>query len=194
MRRYQYINPKLKNMEVRILITELRTERLILKKMTVTDSSSLFKIWSDPEVTKFMNINNFNDEKQAAQMIELLDKLSQENKAIRYSIYHLESEQIIGSCGYNLLDFENSKAEIGYELGKEYWRNGFATEVILKLLDYAFNTLHFNRIEAKVEPANTNSIRLLEKLNFQFEGTLRKSERSKDTFIDLNLYSKLTTD
>lgn len=181
-------------MEVRILITELRTERLILKKMTVTDSSSLFKIWSDPEVTKFMNINNFNDEKQAAQMIELLDKLSQENKAIRYSIYHLESEQIIGSCGYNLLDFENSKAEIGYELGKEYWRNGFATEVILKLLDYAFNTLHFNRIEAKVEPANTNSIRLLEKLNFQFEGTLRKSERSKDTFIDLNLYSKLTTD
>ncbi len=194
MRRYQYINPKLKNMEVRILITELRTERLILKKMTVTDSSSLFKIWSDPEVTKFMNINNFNDEEQAAQMIELLDKLSQENKAIRYSIYHLESEQIIGSCGYNLLDFENSKAEIGYELGKEYWRNGFATEVILKLLDYAFNNLHFNRIEAKVEPANTNSIKLLEKLNFQFEGTLRKSERSKDTFIDLNLYSKLTTD
>lgn len=176
------------------MIKELRTERLILKKLHVSDSPSIFKIWSDPEVTKFMNIDNFNEEEQAVEMIKLLDKLSQENKAIRYSIYHIESNQIIGSCGYNSLDFENLKAEIGYEISKEYWRNGFASEVILKLLDYAYNTLHFHRIEAKVEPANINSIRLLEKLNFQFEGTLRKAERSKDTFIDLNLYSKLTSD
>lgn len=181
-------------MEAKILITELRTERLIFKKMKVSDSSSLFKIWSDPEVTKFMNINSFTDESQAIQMIEMLDKLYQENKAIRYSIFHLESNQIIGSCGYNTLDFENSKAEIGYEISKEYWGKGFASEAILKLLDYAYNSLNFNRIEAKVEPENRNSIKLLEKLNFQFEGTLRKSEKSKDTFIDLNMYSKLKTD
>lgn len=181
-------------MEAKILITELQTERLKLKKMDVSNSSSLFKIWSDPDVTKFMNINSFTDESQAIEMIEMFDLLSQENKAIRYSIFHVESNQIIGSCGYNSLDFENLKAEIGYEISKEYWGNGFASEAVLTLVNYAFHNLHFNRIEAKIEPDNKNSIKLVEKLNFQFEGTLRKSERSKDTFIDLNMYSKLVTD
>ncbi len=77
-----------------------------------------------------MNIDSFTDESQAIQMIEMLDNLSQENKAIRYSIVHLESKQIIGSCGYNSLDYENSKTEIGYEISKEYWGNGFATEAL----------------------------------------------------------------
>ncbi|MEN2468173.1 GNAT family protein [Ornithinibacillus sp. JPR2-1] len=176
------------------MITELRTERLLLKKMEVSHSSSLFKIWSDPDVTKFMNINSFTDESQAIEMIEMLDMLSQENKAIRYSIFLLESNQIIGSCGYNSLDFENLKAEIGYEISKEYWGNGFASEAVLTLVNYAFHNLNFNRVEAKIEPDNKNSIKLVERLNFQFEGTLRKSERSKDTFIDLNMYSKLVTD
>ncbi|WP_339215069.1 GNAT family protein [Ornithinibacillus sp. FSL M8-0202] len=176
------------------MITELQTERLKLKKMDVSDSSSLFKIWSDPDVAKFMNINSFNDESQAIEMIEMLDMLYEESKAIRYSIFHLESNQIIGSCGYNSLDFENLKAEIGYEISKEYWGNGFASEAVLTLVNYAFHNLNFNRVEAKIEPDNKNSIKLVERLNFQFEGTLRKSERSKDTFIDLNMYSKLVTD
>ena len=51
----------------------------------------------DPEVTKFMNINSFTDESQAVDMIEMLDKLSRENRAIRYSIIELESNEIIGS-------------------------------------------------------------------------------------------------
>ncbi|MEN2768231.1 GNAT family N-acetyltransferase [Ornithinibacillus xuwenensis] len=176
------------------MITELQTERLLLKKMEVSDSSSLFKIWSDPEVTMFMNINHFTDEKQAIQMIEVLEDLYQDNKAIRYSIFHLESKQIIGSCGYNSLDFENSKAEIGYEISKEYWGKGFASEAVRKLLDYAFNTLYFNRIEAKIEPENKKSIKLVKKMNFHYEGTLRKSEKSRDTFIDLDMYSRLITD
>lgn len=100
-------------MEVKILITELQTERLVLRKMKASDSASMFTIWSDPEVTKFMNINSFIDEGQAVDMIEMLDKLSRENRAIRYSIIELESNEIIGSCGYNSLDFKNAKAEIG---------------------------------------------------------------------------------
>ncbi|UOB66527.1 GNAT family N-acetyltransferase, partial [Bacillus thuringiensis] len=49
-------------------------------------------------------------------------------------------------------------------------------------------------VEAKVEPANVNSIKVLEKLNFTFEGTLRKSEKSAGKLIDLNIYSKLISD
>lgn len=181
-------------MEVKILITNLSTKRLMLRKMQLSDSDSLFQIWSNPEVIKFMNIDRFTDKKQVKEMILLFDKLSKENTAIRYSIIELESNKIIGSCGYNILDFENAKTEIGYEINKHYWGKGYAPEAISCLVKYAFNDLKLNRIEAKVEPENVNSIKVLKKLNFLFEGTMRKVEKSKGRFIDLNLYSLLVTD
>ncbi|MEK4207122.1 MULTISPECIES: GNAT family N-acetyltransferase [Paenibacillus] len=176
------------------MITEIQTKRLKLRKMKLSDSASLFNIWSDPEVTKFMNINSFTDESQAVEMIKILNNLSLESKAIRYSIIELESNRIIGSCGYNSIDSSNAKAEIGYDISKDYWGKGYAPEAIQSLMDYAFNTLNFNRIEAKVEPENNNSIRVLQKLNYTFEGTMRKCEKSKGNFIDLCIFSKLVTE
>lgn len=181
-------------MEVKVLITELHTERLHLRKMKVSDSSSLFKIWSDPDVTKFMNVSCFTDENQAKEMINLLDDLSRDSKAIRFSIIKKESNEIIGSCGYNSFDFENEKAEIGYDIAKSFWGRGYASEAICSLLDHAFSSLKLNRIEAKVDPGNVNSIKLLQKLNFTFEGTLRQYERVEGKFNDLNIYSKLISD
>lgn len=81
--------------------------------MHESDASNLFNIWSDPHVTKYMNINNFTEIEQARDMINFL---------------------------------------------------------------------------------NTNSINTLRRLNFTFAGTLRQVEKSKGKFIDLNVYSKLTTD
>ncbi|KWX73144.1 GNAT family N-acetyltransferase [Paenibacillus jilunlii] len=176
------------------MITELHTERLHLRKMKVSDSSSLFKIWSDPAVTKFMNVSCFTNENQAKAMINLLDNLYQEGKAIRFSIINIESNEIIGSCGYNSLDFEDAKAEIGYDLAKSFWGKGYASEAIRSLLDYAFSSLNLNRIEAKVEPENVNSIKLLQKLDFTFEGSLRQCERVDGRLKDLNIYSRLISD
>lgn len=92
------------------------------------------------------------------------------------------------------MDFENAKAEIGYDIAKSFWGKGYASEAIYSLLDYAFSSLKMNRIEAKVEPENVNSIKLLQKLNFTFEGTLRQYERIDGKFNDLNIYSKLMSD
>ncbi|KWX87885.1 GNAT family acetyltransferase [Paenibacillus riograndensis] len=176
------------------MITDLYTERLHLRKMKVSDSSSLYKIWSDPAVTKFMNVSCFTNENQAIDMINLLENLYHENKAIRFSIILMESNEIIGSCGYNSLDFENAKAEIGYDIAKAFWGKGYASEASRSLLDYAFSSLNLNRIEAKVAPQNVNSIKLLQKLQFTFEGSLRKCERVDGKFKDLNIYSRLISD
>ncbi|MGG0655398.1 GNAT family N-acetyltransferase [Rummeliibacillus pycnus] len=176
------------------MIKELNTQRLHLRRMEVSDSHSLFKIWSDPDVTKFMNISSFTREEQAKGMIELLEELAQASEAIRFSMIEQKSNEIIGTCGFNSLDFENAKAEIGYDIAKAYWGMGYAPEGINALLNYAFETLKLNRIEAKVEPANVNSIKVLQKLNFTFEGTLRQYEKSKGNFIDINMYSLLKID
>ncbi|GAA0428064.1 GNAT family N-acetyltransferase [Agaribacter marinus] len=176
------------------MITNLITDRLCLRKMETNDAASLFNIWSDPEVTKFMNITSFTDESQAQDMIHFLNKLYEDNKAIRYTIIELATNQIIGSCGFNSLDQENEKAEIGYELAKESWGKGYATEAISKLLTVGFDSFNLNRIEAKIEPDNHNSIKLVEKLRFTLEGTLRQYEKYDERYIDLHLYSKLKSD
>lgn len=142
--------------------------------LSVISGSSFFALWTD--------------------MIKLLNDLAQENKAIRFSILVQESNEIIGSCGYNSLDFDNLKAEIGYDIARSQWGKGYATEAIFSLLAHAFSTMKLNRIEAKVDPDNVNSIKLLQKLNFTYEGTLRAYERAGETFSDLNMYSKLATD
>ncbi|RJE87427.1 N-acetyltransferase [Paenibacillus sp. 1011MAR3C5] len=172
----------------------LHTERLYLRKMEVSDSASLFEIWSDPDVTRFMNIDQFTDEAQAKEMIQFLNNLSEDDQAIRFTIIEKESGQIIGSGGYNFLDMEHAKAEIGYDLAKAYWGRGYATEAIGELLEYAFTTLMLNRIEAKVEPENVNSIKVLQKLNFTYEGTLRQYEKIKGMLKDISIYSKLAAD
>ncbi|OEH94158.1 GNAT family N-acetyltransferase [Bacillus solimangrovi] len=176
------------------MISQLFTERLHLRKMNVSDSRNLFHIWSDPDVTKFMNINSLTEESQALEIIELLDKLDKDNKATRYTIIEQDTKKIIGTCGFNFLDFEHSKTELGYDIAKSAWGNGYAPEAIRSLLDHAFNNLGLNRVEAKVEPANINSIKVLQKLNFTFEGTLRQYEKSKGKFVDINMYSLLKDD
>lgn len=174
--------------------TELVTERLCLRKMDEGDAGFLFEIWSDPEVTKYMNISSFTEIKQAEEMISLLNQLADENQAIRYSMIESASNKIIGSCGFNVIDLENEKVEIGYELSTFYWGKGFATEALTALLSYAFETLSIHRVEAKVQPANLPSIKLLNKLQFSYEGTLRQSEKARGSFVDLAMYSRLRTD
>ncbi|GGE58119.1 GNAT family N-acetyltransferase [Priestia taiwanensis] len=176
------------------MITQLQTKRLHVRRMNESDSYSLFNIWSDPDVTKFMNVDCFTDEHQAKEMITFLNELAKENKAYRFVIVEAESNEIIGSCGYNFLDFEHAKTEIGCDIAKAHWGKGYAPEIMDALLEYAFKQLNIHRIEAKVDPKNIKSIKLLQKLNFTFEGTLRDYEKLKGQFMNLHMYSKLATD
>lgn len=173
---------------------KLETNRLLLRKMQDDDAISLFTIWSDPIVTEHMNISAFKKVDQATEMIRYLNKLAEDHQAIRYSVILQHSGEVIGSCGFNHFDFANQKAEIGYELAYEHWGNGYAQEAINCLTNYGFKELDLNRIEAKVAPENTSSVKLLQRLAFTYEGTLRQAEKYDGMFHDLSLYSKLIAD
>lgn len=152
------------------MIECINTERLQLRKMVKADAKRLLAIWSDPDVTKYMNITHFTHEDQALEMIELLDQLADQQKALRFTIFEKASNHIIGSCGFNMFDFDHAITEIGYDLAKVHWGKGYATEAITALIDYAFTHLAMNTIVAKVEAANINSIKVLKKLNFIYQG------------------------
>ncbi|WP_152655648.1 GNAT family N-acetyltransferase [Oceanobacillus sp. CFH 90083] len=173
---------------------ELFTKRLVLRKIQTSDAAALFNIWSDPAVAAFMNISAFTSESQAVEMIDLLNELAETKQAIRYSVFDLHSKEIIGSCGFNAINAENARVEIGYDIAKAHWGNGYAPESVQALIDEAFINLGINRIEAKVEPANINSVKVLQKLRFTFEGTLRQYEKVKGNFVDIHMYSLLKND
>ncbi|MFS0838532.1 GNAT family N-acetyltransferase [Paenibacillus sp. 1P03SA] len=175
---------------------KLISERLLLRTMTETDAPRLFQIWSSPDVTKFMNIEPFTEIKQAADMIDFLNGLARENKAVRYAVTDRQSGAIIGSCGFNELDYEQRRAEIGYDLDRAFWGKEYAPEAIGCLLAYAFDELEMDRIDAKVEPENVNSIKVLGKLRFTFAGTLRREEdaESAPSAPLLNLYTRSRED
>ncbi|MGF9909564.1 GNAT family N-acetyltransferase [Brevibacillus porteri] len=172
----------------------LETQRLRLKPIEINDAPFLFTFWSDPIVSKHMNIETFTEVTQAEQMILLLQNLSLEQKACRWTIVLNQTSQVVGSCGFNYFDFENERAEIGYDLGYPFWGNGFVPEALQSLISFGFNDLGLNRIEAKVEPENINSVKVLKKLHFVEEGILRQYEKSKGQLVDLTMYSVLRED
>ncbi|SDC83855.1 ribosomal-protein-alanine N-acetyltransferase [Terribacillus halophilus] len=163
----------------------IKTSRLILRKMDKNDVNALFAIWSDPNVTKYMNIDGFSQIEQAEEMISILSDLSEKGEAIRYTILEAKTNSIIGSCGFNTLDFKNETAEVGYDLDSGFWNKGYGTEAVQGLVDYACHQLQFKKIEAKVDPNNIPSIKLLLKLDFILEGQFSN---------DLNLYTKYLLD
>ncbi len=62
----------------------LTTQRLILRQLAPEDSESLFKYWSDPVVTRFMNIDGFTKKVEAEKMTSLLNLLFEQGRAIRW--------------------------------------------------------------------------------------------------------------
>ncbi|NGP45885.1 GNAT family N-acetyltransferase [Bacillaceae bacterium SIJ1] len=171
----------------------INTERLTLVPISQAHADVLFTYWSDDEVTRYMNIVPMKKIDEARQMIEMLDQYADQGNAVRYALV-LGDGQVVGSVGLNAIDTLNDGAEIGYDVGKPYWRQGYGKEALNALINFAFDTLQVNRLEAKVIPDNMPSLALLEKLGFEKEGCLREKEKTETGYSDLYLYSLLRKD
>jgi ribosomal-protein-alanine N-acetyltransferase len=89
-----------------------------------------------------------------------------------------------GTCGFHNVKPEHRRAEIGYELGREFWSQGIMQEVLKVVIDYCFGRLNFNRLEAFVTQGNSRSLNTLLSLGFQVEGALRNYEYVRGEFQD----------
>jgi ribosomal-protein-alanine N-acetyltransferase len=85
----------------------------------------------------------------------------------------------------------SATAEIGYALGKTWWGQGYASEAIQALIDYAFVVLGLRRLTAHVDTRNQASHQLLLKLGFTHEGILREDSVMKGELTSGNIYGLL---
>jgi len=85
-------------------------------------------------------------------------------------------------------------AHIGYCIGRKYWNKGIASEALKSVMEYLFDKVGFNRIEAKFDPRNPNSGAVLKKCGMKLEGTLRMADWNNQGICDACYYSLLASD
>jgi len=173
---------------------KLETERFILRKGIVDDSQDIFMLYSDENVVKYIPLTLFTSVEDAIYEINWYDKIFKERTGLRWVIEETKTKKVIGTCGYLNYENEHNRIEIGYDLKPEYWGKGIMQEALSSIIHFAFTSMGINKIEAKVEPENTSSIRLLEKLNFCQEGVLRQHEFENGKYIDLAILSILKSE
>lgn len=108
--------------------------------------------------------------------------------AIRYK------GDLVGTAGFNNLDWTNKITHIGYWLGQGYQGNGIMTRVTQALIDHAFTDLDFNRVEIRAAFENTKSRSIPERLGFKQEGQIRQAEWLYDHYVDHVIYGMLASD
>ena len=171
---------------------ELQSERLLLRKLADQDVSDIFEIYSDPEVMLYFDDRYaFKELSEAEQMIREYNNAFHDKTGMRWGIVLKDSGKLIGTCGFHAISDYHKRIEIGYDLNRNYWGNGFMSETLSLIIDYAYNISDVNRVEAFVETPNKASRSLLEKLGFRLEGILREHEMCRGNLIDIQLLSLL---
>jgi ribosomal-protein-alanine N-acetyltransferase len=165
-------------------IPTLETERLRLRPLSKDDAPGVFAILGDADVAHGAGVTPLTTIEQANTAIDGYHRNYQNKRSIRWAIVRKDGNTLIGMGSFQRFDIHSRRAEIAYELGKPYWRQGYATEAVSALLHIAFKTMNLHRVEAVVEPGNIASQGLLEKIGFQAEGRLRERFLQDGTFHD----------
>jgi len=169
----------------------LETERLVLRQLTADDSKVWFQSLSDDEIAELVGMEPLKTVDEMKEIIDSFTDRFKEKTGMAWAITLKESNEFIGTCSYEQIDNRNHSGEIGYDLLKEYWGLGFMTEVLRAIINYGFEHLKLNRIEAHTASDNTASRNLLNRLGFYEEGTFRESSFYKGEFKDDSYYSLL---
>ena len=169
---------------------EIKTERLNLREIKYEDAASIYKLLSNPEVIKHDTFKLFTNIKQAEDLIKWFNDEFEQKRTIFWGISLKNETEIIGFCKCEI-EIPKVRADLGYDLRPEYWNMGIMTETLSAIIDFAFQTLDVNRIEAAVSTENNASIRVLEKSGFVKEGILRERSYWRGSCHDMMMLSIL---
>jgi ribosomal-protein-alanine N-acetyltransferase len=166
----------------------LKTERLELRRLSDNDKDTIFLLRSNESIKKYIDRPLINTIEEAIEFITRINNGIQEDKLIYWAISFKENPELIGTiCLWNFSS-ENQSAELGYELRPNFQGQGFMTEAINCVIQYAFKNIAIKTLEAYTHKDNLNSVRLLEKNGFRLES--HKIYEENLSFIIYSLTNK----
>lgn len=149
-------------------IPTLKTDRLVLRKMKVTDTDDMFEYAKLQKTTKYLTWRPHKSREYTKEYLEYLGTRYKTGDFYDWAI--TLDGKMIGTCGFTRFEPQNDLVEIGYVVNPEYWGQGIATEAAKKVIEFGFRVLGVHRIEAKYMAGNTASRRVMEKLGMRYEG------------------------
>jgi ribosomal-protein-alanine N-acetyltransferase len=170
------------------------TERLLLKKLTPADFVYIFENFNQDEIRRILGIAN--DTEYLIEENKYKNGYSTHDRSfVFFQLIDKSTNEIIGGAGFHNWYAKHKRAELGYALKSEEYKNkGLMTEALKFIIDFGFSTLELNRIEACIGPQNIPSLKLVSKYNFEKEGHLRQHYFSNDRMEDSIVFALLKED
>jgi len=173
----------------------LETERLVLRRFTLDDAGAVFNNWaSDPEVTKYLKWPTHESLDVSRAWCELRVAAHAADDDYNWVITLRSSGEPIGSIGITNLDEGVRSASVGYCIGKAWWHQGYASEALASVVKFMFEEVGLNRIEARYDPRNVNSGKVMLKAGLTYEGTLRQADRNNLGICDCSVHALIAGD
>jgi RimJ/RimL family protein N-acetyltransferase len=152
----------------------LETDRLNLRRLAATDAEFIFELVNDPSWLKYIGdrgVRNIDDARNYVLNgpVAMYDRLG-------FGLYLVELKETgvpIGICGVLKRDSLDD-VDIGFAFLPRHWGNGYAYESAAAVKTYARDVLGLGRLVAITSPDNDASMRVLERIGFRFEKTIRE--------------------
>jgi len=152
----------------------LQTPRLTLRPPVLADVDAIFAMRADPVVQRYGSHPPWTDRQAAVDWLERNTRGMAAGEHAQFVLERRADGVVIGSCTLYALDTQCRRADVGYALALPEWGQGYANEAVSRMLDWGFDELELNRVEADIDPRNVPSARALERLGFTREGHLRE--------------------
>jgi ribosomal-protein-alanine N-acetyltransferase len=178
--------------DFRAPIPILETSRLRLRPLVASDAPDIFAYASDPEVTRYVFWPRHETVDASAHFIAWLN-------GPRFHCHAIVLEAtgcVIGTVFLHSHEAHHRRAELAFNLSRSHWRRGYATEATGAFVAHALSSggPGLQRLEATCMMENIASARVLTKLGFTLEGTLRQSHQRAGQFFDMKLFARLAAD
>lgn len=144
----------------------LETPRLLLREFLPEDAAGFFELNNDPEVLQYTGDDPFRDPAEAAAFIATYDQYQRYGYG-RWTVLRKTDNAYLGFCGLRYSP-ELNETDLGFRIRRADWNRGYATEAARACVDHAFRELGLYRLVGRARRENAASIRVLEKLGFQY--------------------------
>lgn len=169
----------------------LETNRLLLRRINVDDIEEIIALRGNPKTMKYIPRPLVKTKEDALEHIALIETKIENNEGINWAITLKESPKLIGIIGHYRIKPEHYRAEIGYMILPKFNSKGIVTEAIKEVVNYGFNQMKLNSIEAIIDPENSASEKVLLKNGFVKEAHILENEFYEGKFWDSVIYSLL---
>ncbi|MCH9644946.1 MAG: GNAT family N-acetyltransferase [Gammaproteobacteria bacterium] len=158
-----------------------------LREHSLDDIDAFYEYYTDPDVARYILASTPKNKAEAKEEIVYCRNLFTYKRGLYWSIVKRPENKMIGAIGI-YMNNHHHRAEICYDLHKDYWRKGITSKAITAVMQYLFDDGEIHRVEALTVKENTASIKLLEKLGFRFEGALKNYRFYDQKSHDVEMY------